>query len=454
MVLPAFLRIPSGMMGRIVMVLAGAILLELLGNLLLHRWQDRELLDSSRAQIIAQQLLNAVHVAEAAAPPDRARLMHSLNMEGLALNWVPSTVIVDHSAAQEQLASMRRWLVQAAPELDGRELRLSLLPAHDGQQRDLVGLMALRDGSFISFRISSYLRAPPPLWFVSLLHVLLLVIVFGLALIMIRNLIRPLRDLAAAADETGRHHVYRIVPAGPLEVRRLARAFDAMQTRLIKAMDDNTQALIVVSHDLRTPIQRMKLRASMLEDTDTGEMIAHDLSEMEDFIDSTLAYVRSGKDEQPRLIDVAAMLITIADEASDRGVNVQYIGPGSFVLHTRPLALTRMVQNLMENARRYAERIEIHLLGEESHYAQIQVEDDGPGIPQAKWAEVVQPFRKLEASQAIRRDGPSAKQGAGLGLAFIQRTLHEQSGSLTLGTSALGGLRASIHIPDSRAAEQ
>lgn len=452
-------RIVAGMMGRIALVLTAAIVLELLGIVALHRWQDRELVDAARTRAIARQLADAVQIAGATPRARRAGAVPDLAARGLdaeaqsteqlTLNWVPNTVITDHSAADTRLAAMRARLVQASARLRDREMRLSLMPGRDGRQHDLIGLIALDDGSFLSFRVNRYLQAPPPLWLVSLLHILLLVIVFGLAMVLVRALLRPLRDLAIAADETSRHHTHAIVPAGPREVRQLARAFSAMQARLIAAMNDNTQALIAVSHDLRTPIQRAKLRAAMLEDTAAGVAIERELAAMDRFIDGALAYVRSGADEEPRLIDVAAMLGAIADDTADQGADIRYLGPTSLILHTRPILLTRMLQNLIDNARRYATRIELRLTGEAHRYAEICVDDDGPGIPDEQRAEAVQPFRKLAPAGGEAGESEAAlNQGAGLGLAFIQRALSGSADELALEDSPMGGLRARLTLHD------
>ncbi|HEY8605108.1 ATP-binding protein [Tsuneonella suprasediminis] len=444
----------AGMMGRIALVLMGAIVLELLGIVALHQWQDRELVDAARTQSIARQLADAVRIAETAPRPRRAGSMHDLAARGpsrqaLALNWVPNTVITDHSAANARLAAMRARLVQADDRLRDREMRLSLMLGRDGGQHDLVGLIALDDGSFLSFRVNRYLRGPPPLWLVSLLHILLLVAVFGLAMVLMRALLRPLRDLAMAADETGRDHTHAIVPDGPREVRQLAHAFSAMQVRLIAAMDDNTQALIAVSHDLRTPIQRAKLRAAMLDDAAAGAAIEQELAAMDRFIDGALAYVRSGADEEPRLIDVAAMLAAIADDTADQGADIRFRGPPSLILHTRPILLARMLQNLIDNARRYANRIELRLTGEANRYAEICVDDDGPGIPAEQRADALQPFRKLTPAggEGLGADG-ALNQGAGLGLAFIQRAMSGSPDGLMLEDSPLGGLRARLTLHD------
>jgi signal transduction histidine kinase len=435
-----------GMMRRIALVLFCAILLEFAGNLALHAWQERELVSTERVRRTAEQLANAVTIAGQAEPDDRAMLMHALAFEGVTFNWVPRTVITDFSHALNPLAGMRQRLVQYAPELSRHELRLNLLPSQDGKERDLVGILRLDDGSFISFRVTPYLGAPAKLTTIVALHLFLLAAVFGAALLMVRALVRPLRDLAEAADETGRDGAREFVPEGPQEVRRLASAFGAMQARLLKLTEDNTQALIAVSHDLRTPIQRMRLRASMLGDADARDAMAQDLTEMEHFIDSALSYVRSGADEQPRLVDVAALLATVVDDTADQGVNVSYRGPGSFTLETRPTTLIRMINNVLDNARRHADRIEIHLSGQEGIMAEIHIEDDGPGIPPDRRVDAVQPFRKLEAvGSPPPRKG--AKHGVGLGLAYVSRTLEMQGGKLLLGKAALGGLVAILFIP-------
>ncbi len=454
--LPVIVRLPRTLIARIALVLGVAILFELAGIVALHRWQERELLDTSEPSQIARRLENAVTIAERAPPADRAELMHSLNNGKLTLNWVPSTVITDHSDAQVQLARTRERLLRSAANLKGRELRLSLMPGKSEAERDLIGVLAIADGSFISFRIQGYLPAPPPVWLSTILHVIWLAIVFGIAMLIVRSLVRPLGDLADAADRTRRNYSQPISATGPYEVQRLAHSFDAMRTRLIEVMQDNTQAMIAVSHDLRTPIQRLKLRASLLDDPEVVDAIGHDLAEMETFIDSTLAYVRSGLDEQPRLIDLAAILSTIVDDAADQGANIELYGPEVLEIHARPTTLIRVVQNLVANARNYGDRIEIRFSGQEGISAEISVEDDGPGIPPEQWADAIQPFRKLLPRPRKRAADNGAlpdciQQGAGLGLAFVHRSLAEQGGTLSLGASSLGGLKVTITIPDASA---
>ena len=435
-----------GMVGRIALVLVCAVALEFLGNVALHRWQERELVPAEQAQRIATRLVEGERVALASIPRDRERLMHDLTGDGAALNWVPRTVITDFSLAFAQLSAMRARLVEAEPTLAKRELRLTLMPSTDAGARDLVGALRLADGSYISFRVSPYLGAPPHPATVVLLHMLLMATVLGIALLMIHRLVRPLRKLAEAADATGMRVAGVFEAEGPPEVQRVATAFAAMQARLVKALEDQAHALVAVSHDLRTPIQRLRLRASMIADREAQDAIAADLSEMEHFIDATLDYVRSGEDEQARLIDLAALVATLADSAADMGDDIACHGPDECLVTARPLAIKRILGNLIDNARRHAGHIVVTLDDAEADYIVVTVEDDGPGIAAEQRAEALLPFRRLDSARGSRAGG------AGLGLATALKTARAMGGDLVLEDSELGGLAVRLILPRAIAA--
>ena len=400
-----------GMVGRIALVLVCAVALEFLGNVALQRWQERELVPDEQVERIAARLVEGERIALATHPRDRERRMHDMGGDGVALNWVPRTVITDFSPAFEQLAKLRARLARAAPALAKREMRLTLMPSAEAGERDLMGALRLADGSYISFRVGAYLGAPPHPATIVFLHMLLIAAVLGIALLMIHRLVRPLRKLAEAADATGMRAVGVFEAEGPPEVQRVATAFAAMQSRLIKAMDDQTHALVAVSHDLRTPIQRLRLRASMIADVDAQEAIGADLTEMEHFIDATLDYIRSGEDEGARLIDLAALVSTRVDSAADMGDDIIYRGPDECLVTARPLAIKRILGNLIDNARRHAGHIELTLADAGSDRVVIAVEDDGPGIPPEERERVFEAFHRLRPRSA----------GSGLGLNLVQQ---------------------------------
>lgn len=439
-------RRPLGMVSRIALVLFCAVLIEFLGNVALHQLEHRVLVAREAVPGIASTLAHGQRVANASPARDRVALMRALSGSALVLNWVPNTVITDFSGSLEPLETMRRRLVRAQPELGAREMRLSLLPSDQAGRRDLVGILALTDGSFVTFRVRPFLAAPLPLGLITLLHVLLMLGVMAAALLVVRTVVRPLRDLAAEADATGRGEPGRIVPAGPHEVRRVASAFAAMQSRLIHMIEDHTQALVAVSHDLRTPLQRIRLRAALLPGSEARDAINADVSEMERFIDSTLAYVRSGEHEERRLIDVAALVGTMIDDACDLGADAVFTGPERLVMATRRTALQRMLGNLLDNARRHGVRIEVTLAASQSGAAILTVDDDGPGIAPARRAEALLPFRRLD----LHRGG----EGAGLGLPGALRIVEGLGGSLRLGDSPLGGLRVEVTLPATASARK
>lgn len=427
------------MIGRIALVLFAALLLELLGNIALHRWQDRELISSQELARVAETLVSADRAAAAAPRADRARIMHQLDRPGMALNWVPRTVITDFTESLDHLIETRAALVRAAPALAARPLRLTILPSPQKGQRDLVGAKPLADGSFVTFRVTPYLASPPSAALITLAHLLLIAAVLTVALLMTRALVRPLRDLAEAADASGRGKPTTFASEGPHEVRRVAAAFAAMQSRLLKMVEDHSQALVAVSHDLRTPIQRMQLRAALLADPEMRDMMTGDLIEMERFIGSILAYVRDDEVEAARLVDVAAIVTTAVDNATDAGAGISYRGPDTLAVSTRPIALKRVLNNLIDNAMRHASAIEVSL--EESGPGfTVTVEDDGPGIPADRRAEMLLPFRRMEGARSPHSGG------AGLGLAISCKAVAAMGGTLELDTSRLNGLAVIIRL--------
>lgn len=431
---------PRGMVGRISLVLLLALLLELLGNVALDRWAQQEYVTAGDTQRLAAKLADADSIARAAPIARRARLMAALSVPGMKLNWVPHTVITDFSDPRERLSAMKQRLVEAAPALERRPLRLSILPSELAGRRDLVGAMRLADSSFVTFRVSPYIASPPGLAITTAAHLALTGLVLLIALLMIRALIRPLSELADAADATHPGQPATVRIQGPNEVRRVATAFAAMQTRLLYMVEDHTQSLIAVSHDLRTPIQRLRLRTALLDDTDPRDAMTGDLIEMERIIESTLAYIRHDQHEAARLVDIAALVATAVDNAADAGAAISFHGCDELLATTRPTMLRRILVNLIDNATRHANRIEVALAFDEQNYV-IAVDDDGAGIPPHRRAEALLPFRRLEDGRGC------TSGGAGLGLATSSKAASALGGTLFLRDGRLGGLRAEVTLP-------
>ena len=261
------------------------------------------------------------------------------------------------------------------------------------------------------------------------------------SVLLVRWLTGPLRRLAQAADRIGRGRSVPVPQDGPEEVRRLAGALDAMQARITRLVDDRTQALAAVSHDLRTPITRLRLRAGFLDDAEAQAKIEADLDEMEAMIAATLAYLQGEAEAEPEgLTDVAAMLSTLCHAAADAGGAVFYDGPAQLLARCRPTALRRAASNLIGNAVKYGTEVRDRLAAAGEGLL-IEVDDDGPGIPPGEMERVFEPFYRMEAS---RNRGTG---GVGLGLTIARQAVEEQGGRLTLANREGGGLRASIHLP-------
>lgn len=260
------------------------------------------------------------------------------------------------------------------------------------------------------------------------------------SILLVRWLTGPLRRLVLAADQIGRGPRVAVPQDGPEEVQRLARALDAMQSRIERLVADRTQALAAVSHDLRTPITRLRLRAGFLDDPEMQAKMDDDLRKMEAMIDATLAYLQGDDEaEAAQLMDVGAMVLTLCDATADAGGAVSFEGPMHLDIMCRPVALRRALANLIGNAISYGGGARVRL-SRETPLLQLTIEDDGPGIPTTELERVFEPFYRLEASRN------RATGGVGLGLTIARQAIAEQGGTLILGNRPGGGLRAVITL--------
>jgi signal transduction histidine kinase len=258
----------------------------------------------------------------------------------------------------------------------------------------------------------------------------------------LRRLTRPLDALAVAADAVGRGEPARLQAVrGPLEIRRTAAAFNEMQERIARSMGDRTRLLAAISHDLRTPITSLRLRAELVEDDDLRERMLATLDEMQALTEAGLLLARDTAAEEPsRSIDLVALIESLAADLVDQGHDVR-LEPGPAArLRCRKLALTRAVRNLLENALRYGGNAVMRIVAAQGSI-DILIEDDGPGLPEAALEQVFEPFFRLETSRS-RETG-----GSGLGLAIARSIIREHGGEVTLANRPEGGLRATIRLP-------
>jgi signal transduction histidine kinase len=283
-----------------------------------------------------------------------------------------------------------------------------------------------------------------PRWPVRLLRntFIVMAVMSVLSFVAVRWVTRPLHRLADAAEALGRD-INRppLAESGPVEVRRAAKAFNSMQERLGRYIRNRTGILTAMSHDLKTPITRLRLRAELLEQTELREKFVRDLSEMEQMVHSTLGFMRGLDDREPlRPIDVRALVEALQADAEELGHAVRVVGTPLSPYSGKPEGLKRALQNLLDNAVRYGREAEV-VIEDQADVLNIIVRDRGPGIPEAELERVFEPFYRLEGS---RNPGTG---GTGLGLSIARNIAQSMGGDATVRNREGGGLEARLSLP-------
>lgn len=305
--------------------------------------------------------------------------------------------------------------------------------------------LTLHDGSPLTLEVTP--RGVPVADWLPFVLIVQVVVLLACAWIAVRQATRPLARLARAAEGlTPAVDNPRLAEDGPTEVAHAAVAFNAMQDRIAHHLKERLHILASISHDLQTPITRMRLRAESLGDSAARDRILDDLREMEHLVREGVAYARSahGGEEAPVRIDPAAFLESLVFDYQDSGQPVTLVGDIHGVCLARPRALRRVLGNLVDNAIKYGGSAEVGVSRDVRDGLHITVSDRGPGIPEDELDEVLQPFYRLEASR--NRD----TGGAGLGLAIATQLMRSIGGNLTLANREGGGLVATVVLPGAR----
>jgi two-component system osmolarity sensor histidine kinase EnvZ len=267
------------------------------------------------------------------------------------------------------------------------------------------------------------------------------ILLAAVAILFMRNQVRPIRRLAIAADLFGKgREVERFKPEGAAEVRQAAAAFLGMKDRIKRQIAQRTEMLAGVSHDLRTPLTRMKLQLAMLPEGEAREGFADDVAEMEQMIEAYLAFARGEGTEAPAETELDQLAADCVDRARRNGrpIGLTLVEPIHATL--RAQAMKRCIDNLIGNALRYARNIAV-TVRRDGPVAEIVVDDDGPGIPASRREDVFRPFMRLEASRNLKTGG------AGLGLTIARDIARGHGGDVLLSDSPMGGLRARVRLP-------
>jgi two-component system osmolarity sensor histidine kinase EnvZ len=309
-----------------------------------------------------------------------------------------------------------------------------------GFEREVAIRVQLSDGLLEIFvprkRLFSSTTYIFVLWMVGTSMLLL-----GIAIVFMRNQVRSVRKLATAADRFGRGlEVANFKPEGAIEVRQAALAFNVMRERLKRQIQQRTEMLAGVSHDLRTPLTRMKLQLAMMGDIDGRAELEEDVAEMERMVEGYLAFARGEGSEPPASADLGALVEEVAGRFRREGRELDVHVEGRLQMPLRVHALSRALANLIGNAFRYGGHVWVRVVRQDDA-AEVIVDDDGPGIPADKREQVFKPFLRLEGSRNI------ATGGVGLGLTIARDIARGHGGDVVLEDSPLGGLRARLRLP-------
>lgn len=310
-----------------------------------------------------------------------------------------------------------------------------------GPKKHFQGHLRLSDGSPVTIDVRPSMVPLSPWLPVVLLGQLALML--ACTWLAVRIAIRPLTRLANAVETLDPNaHPINLDEKGPNEVAYAARAFNSMQARIAAYLKERMQLLAAISHDLQTPITRMKLRAEFMDDSAEKDKLWNDLGEMEHLVREGVAYARSihGSTEESRRTNLDSFLDSLVFDYQDMGKEVQLSGKSEAVIDTRPHALRRVLVNLTDNALKFAGAAELLIQRDKSSLS-IKVMDRGPGIAEEELAQVMEPFYRVENSRN-RSTG-----GTGLGLAIAQQLALALGGSLTLSNREGGGLCAELKLP-------
>jgi len=433
---------PRSLAGRTLLLLLATALVVYLGGVVAYRLLAQDAAERSRLAQIADRLDTAMNTLSELPPPERNGAARALSSASFRATWSATSLVDDASADDPSLQNLHQRLTELAPQLDGRPIHLRWDEhAFAGTQSVLLGAAQLNDRSYVVFSAAIIPTAIPSLPSTIFVASLVFVSIIVVAVFMLHAMNAPLRRLAEAADRYGRDHPVILPERGPREIVQAERAFNAMQRRIQRLIADRTQALAAVSHDLRTPIARLRLRCGLMADDSVRADCERDLAEMEAMVEATLAYLRGDDDiEPPRLTDIAATLATLVDDAVDAGHQATLTGPTHAAVMLRSVSMKRALANLVDNAVGYGGCARVALEQTPSDLW-ITIDDDGPGIPDADMPHVFEPFHRLDAS---RNRGTG---GVGLGLTIARQVIEREGGSLHLFNRLGGGLRAEIRLP-------
>ncbi len=265
------------------------------------------------------------------------------------------------------------------------------------------------------------------------------VVLIVIALIFLKNQTRPLVKLAKAAERFGKgDYVNDFRPSGALEIRKAAYEFDRMAKRINRHLNQRSEMLSGISHDLRTPLTRLKLQLAMLKEKDLSNRMSKDIDEMEKMLNDYLQFAKTQSQESTKNIDLSELLEKIKLNYSEKKLEI--LNNDKIILNCRPNSIKRSLENIIQNGFTYGNLVQVKIQ-KSSNRVLISISDDGPGIPEDQYKNVFKPFFRLDKSRSLNQSG------VGLGLAIVEDIIHSHGGNIQLSKSEMNGLLVKISLP-------
>lgn len=464
---------PKTLFSRLVLLLvSGLLIAEGVTALVLNN--DRvEMIKRTAGLHSAQRIAGIVKVLDQMPPEQRMEIAKALDTQGMRIDLTPASWETNNKKLSQEnavfLSALRFYLdderpinfqyVEENPQMAytspnhpgmgrGHDMR-QIMQRHMAENglflppegRHLIQVL-LNDGQWVSFgeQLPQKMSAWPLRMVIALSMVLL---ILGLvALVAVKIIIKPLSHLAESARALGEDLQRPLLDVeGPEEVRDTLQAFNSMHQQIKQYVDERSRFLAAISHDLKTPLTRLRLRSGLFEDDEMRRKVEHDLSEMEDLIHSTLDFMRNeAPKELKQAVDINDLLETIQIDGESVGSTITLTGRADNYFYCHPVSMRRLINNLVENAIKYGGQANIEVL-DSPQQLKIKISDEGTGIPEHELKHILEPFYRVEDSRSKETGG------SGLGLSIANSIAKAHKGSLTLKNRDKGGIEAEITLP-------
>jgi signal transduction histidine kinase len=456
--------LPRSLFGQTLLILLAGLIVSHLFGAWLYNSDREETVRAIGGLALAQRIANLARLVEDAPEDWRDRIVAASSDPGFRVTLVarrPALPASEEKSAISQI--VRDFIVAQLPDSAGDTLHVAAselagpsfaMPFARPPRREMAMLhtarawrglrvaLRLADGQWLAFATELPDSGPAVSQQIVLSMGVMAVIILAVSAWAVRRVTAPLGELAAAAERLGRDvGASPLREIGTIEMRRASRAFNEMQIRLKRLVENRMRMLAAISHDLRTPLTLLRLRSENVPNEEEREKLLATIAEMSAMIDATLAFARDESAAEPRRrVDLAALLSSIVDDLEEAGMAVTMDPAPAIVCDCQPAALKRAITNLIDNAIKYGSAAHAAIRRERGQ-VEITIDDKGPGLPEAELARVFQPFYRIEKSRS-RDTG-----GIGLGLAIALAIAQAHGGELKLTNQAEGGLRAALSLP-------